>query len=615
MFKDKNTTIGFVLLGLLFFGYFGYISIQQKKMAATKNIEKAKQDSIDKSKAPKPDTIQLARKIQDSIINQAQQIQQAAGSFATYLNGTERLDSIGNDVMTVYFSNLGGRPKKIFLKKFKDFKGRPVQLLGDTADMFSYGIVTGNNAIQSGKLFYETTGAAKGPAGSIAYTVKDSSGRAITHTYTLGKDSYLFNCKIDMQGAERLVTGNTLSLAHKVMVKRQDNDISFERQSSRLAYVEDGSYGTLNAASSDNDDKLEKPVEWVAFKQRFFNTTLLSAAPMREVAINCVQQPDSSSNLFIASSDMKIPVTPGKSIDLQFYTGPNDYKILAATGHSMRNMVQLHSSPFGFVKWINRWLILPVFDFLRGVIPSVGLAIALLTLFIRLLIAPLTYSSYLSGAKMKALRPELDTLKAKFKDDQQGYAVEQMKLFRTAGVSPLGGCIPALLQIPIFFALYALFTAHIGVRGESFLWATDLSKYDEFIKFGVNIPLLGGHLSLFTITASITSFLISWYSMSMTPDQANPVLKYLPYIFPFVLLFIFNNLPSALTWYYTVSNLVTLGLQFVIQKYIINHDKILAKLEENKKKVKEKPKWQQRMEQMQETQRKMQEMKQKNKGK
>jgi YidC/Oxa1 family membrane protein insertase len=610
MFKDKNTTIGFVLLGVLFFGYFTYISIQQKKVQAAKKIEQLKQDSIAKANAPKIDSNQVKKQKQDSILNAAQQTQQSAGSFAAYLNGTERLDSLSNNLMTVYFSNKGGRPMKVFLKNYKNFKGQRVQLLGDTADVFSYGITNGNSAIQSAKLYFETAGVANG---AITYQLKDSSGRAVMHTYKLSSDNYLFDCKIDMQGADRLVSGNTLSLAHRVMVKRQDNDISFERQNSRMAYLENGDYGSIGADGS-NDEQFKDPVEWVGYKQRFFNTTLLSiGAPMKDVSINCVKQPDSTNNLFVASSDMKIPVTPGKSIDLQFYTGPNDYKILNNIGHKMRNMVQLHSSPFGFVKWINRWLFLPLFDFLRGLISSVGLAIALLTFCIRLLIAPLTYSSYKSGAKMKALRPELDLLKAKHKDDQQGFAMEQMKLFRAAGVSPLGGCIPALLQIPIFFALYALFTAHIGVRGESFLWANDLSKYDEFIKFGVNIPLLGDHLSLFTITASVTSFLISWYSMSMTPDQGNPVLKYLPYIFPFILLFIFNNLPSALTWYYTVSNLVTLGLQFVIQRYIIDPKKILAQIEENKKKVKEKPKWQQRMEQMQETQRKMQEAR--NKGK
>jgi YidC/Oxa1 family membrane protein insertase len=209
---------------------------------------------------------------------------------------------------------------------------------------------------------------------------------------------------------------------------------------------------------------------------------------------------------------------------------------------------------------------------------------------------------------MKVLRPEIDKLKAKYGSDQQQISMEQMKLFREAGVNPLGGCIPALLQIPIFFALFSFFNSNVALRGQGFLWADDLSQYDSIANLPFSIPFFGDHISLFTITATLTSFLISIYSMSMTPDQSNPVLKYMPYIFPVILLFVFNSQPSALTWYYTVSNIITLALQFVIQNYIINHDKILAKMDENRKKPKKVSKWQERMMQMQEQQKKMQEI-------
>jgi YidC/Oxa1 family membrane protein insertase len=210
---------------------------------------------------------------------------------------------------------------------------------------------------------------------------------------------------------------------------------------------------------------------------------------------------------------------------------------------------------------------------------------------------------------MKALRPEIEAMKKRVGNDQQQVGVEQMKLFREAGVNPLGGCIPALLQIPIFFALYSFFNSNIALRGESFLWSKDLSAYDTIANFGFNVPLYGDHISLFALLAVVTSFLISLYGMSMTPDQSNPAMKYMPYIMPVMLLFFFNRLPSALTWYYTVSNVITLILQFVIQNYIIDHDKILAKLQENRSKPKTKPKWQERFEQMQEAQKKVQAMK------
>ena len=252
---------------------------------------------------------------------------------------------------------------------------------------------------------------------------------------------------------------------------------------------------------------------------------------------------------------------------------------------------------------------MPVFDFLAGFVQNFGWVIFLLTIFIRLITAPLTYSSYLSSAKMKVLKPELDAIKKKLGDDQQAFAMEQMKLFREAGVNPLGGCIPALLQIPIFFALYSFFNSNIALRGQSFLWSHDLSSFDSIATLPFSIPSYGNHVSLFTLTAVLTSFLMSIYNMAMTPTQDNPALKYMPYIFPVMLLFIFNGLPSALTWYYTVSNVITLLMQLVIQKVIINHDKILADIEVKRKTPKKKSNWQSKYEQMMDAQKKVQDLK------
>jgi YidC/Oxa1 family membrane protein insertase len=315
-----------------------------------------------------------------------------------------------------------------------------------------------------------------------------------------------------------------------------------------------------------------------------------------------------------ATANLKMQLSNSQSatIPLSLYYGPTDYKTLKQYGNDMENMVNLGSGIFAFVKYINRWIIIPIFDLFARITSNFGIVILLLTLFIRLVISPLTYSSYLSGAKMKVLRPEIEQLKAKYGKDQQQISVEQMKLFREAGVNPLGGCIPALLQIPIFFALYSFFNSNVALRGQSFLWAKDLSQYDSIATLPFHLPFYGDHVSLFTITAVITSFMISLYSMSMTPDQSNPVLKYMPYIFPFFLLFIFNRLPSGLTWYYTVSNLITLALQFVIQNYIINHETILAKMHENRKKPKKQSKWQERLAQMQEQQKQMRENQNKN---
>jgi YidC/Oxa1 family membrane protein insertase len=310
----------------------------------------------------------------------------------------------------------------------------------------------------------------------------------------------------------------------------------------------------------------------------------------------------------VANLKLKLPATG--IAPLAIYFGPNDYKILKQYGNEMEGMVDLGSGIFAFVKYINRWIVLPAFDLFTKLTSNFGVVILLLTFFIRLLTSPLMYKSYLSSAKMRVLKPEIEVLKAKHGTNQQQMFIEQQKLFKEAGVNMLGGCIPGLLQIPIFFALYSFFNSNVALRDEGFLWANDLSQYDSILSLPFNIPFYGEHISLFTITACLTSFLISIYSMSMTPDQSNPVLKYMPYIFPFILLFVFNKLPAALTWYYTVSNIITLLMQFVILKYIINHDKILANIEINRKKPKTKSKWQERFEQVQQQQqRKIQEQK------
>jgi YidC/Oxa1 family membrane protein insertase len=380
-------------------------------------------------------------------------------------------------------------------------------------------------------------------------------------------------------------------------------------------YGEDGfDYFTM---SDGLNESWEKGVKWLGVKQKFFNTTVIADDGFKYAEISCKVPDDSLKVVAQTMANLRavFPASNKANIGLQFYVGPNDFSILKKYKLDMEDMVNLGQGFYAFVKYINRWIVLPVFSLFEKYVSSLGLAIALLTLFIRLATSPLVYTSYVSGAKMKALRPELDVLKEKLKDDQQAYSMEQMKLFRTAGVNPLGGCIPALLQIPIFFALYSFFNSNIALRGEAFWWSKDLSSYDAVLTWSFNIPGLGSHLSLFTVLAVVTSLLISLYSMSMTPDQGNPVLKYMPYIFPVMLLGIFNGLPSSLTWYYTVSNVITLVLQFVIQNYIIDHTKILSQIQENKKKPREKSKWQERLEQMQQTQKKVQSMQDKVKKK
>jgi YidC/Oxa1 family membrane protein insertase len=614
---DRNTVIGFVVLALLFFGYFFYTSKEQ----AAYRKEQARIDSINNLNKPKPDTVAFKK---DSIrLDSQSKVLHAGSFFASAAQGTEKLDTVETDLFKIVFTNKGGQPQAVWLKKFRQPDSSLVELASTDFDKIDYPVRSGQNqTTQIDDLYFNPATVTKNADGSqlVAFTLplSDSAGGSVVHQFLLKPDDYMidFNIRVN-EAATKLLPQGTLNLNWQHKAVKLERNLAYEKQNSQIGYNEDGTYD-YNSLQRKTSKEFDKNLKWVAVKQQFFNTSLIAknetgfSSGKIEWAI-----PNDSTTVVQAVGDFqyKLPQASSVTVPLGLYYGPNDYKILKGYHMEMENLVNLGYGMFAFVKYINRWIILPVFDFFTKFFSSYGLVIALLTIFIRLLTSPLMYPGYLTSAKMRILRPELDELKKKYPDQQQ-YAVEQMKFMREAGVNTFAGCLPSLLQIPIFFALYSFFNSNVALRGQSFLWAKDLSSYDTFIHFG-NIPLisyvLGDHLSLFTITAVSTSFLISLYSMSMSPDQSNPVMKYMPYIFPVFLLFIFNRLPSALTWYYTVSNVITLLLQLVIQKYIINHDKLIAQIDMNRKKPKTKSKWQERLEQMQEQQKRIQEMKDKGK--
>lgn len=611
---DRNTVIGFVLLGLLFMGYFWYVSSNQKEAM---RLEQARLDSLAALK-PKVDSVKWRA---DSAALANRRDSMAAGNFAAAVQGTEELSVVENNLLKVTFSNKGGFIKSVTLKDYRSADSQAVMMSGNAGDAFGYRFNTAaGQSTESWKLFFTPKPVVKNADGSqtVVYELAGPNGAQLQHRFTIPANGYLLDAELRFAGVSQLFSQPSVGLQWMVEARAHQADVAYERTQTRLVLqtAKDGfDYFT---AANGAEETFDQPVEWIGLKQQFFNTTVLAKNKLSNTQAKVVAPAAEDSGKSIATMTLSanaawVQGTSDASVPLQLYYGPNDYKVLKSYDNGMNNIVDYGSGMFAFVKWINRWLILPVFDFLTRIMGGhLGWAILLLTFFIRIVIAPLTYSSYLSGAKMKALRPELDAMKARFGNDQQAASMEQMKMFREAGVNPLGGCIPALFQIPIFFALYSFFNSQLSLRGESFLWAKDLSQYDSILDLGFNIPFYGDHISLFTITACVTSMLISIYAMSATPDTGNPVMKYMPYIFPVMMLFIFNKLPSALTWYYTVSNLITLGLQFVIQTYIIDHDKVLAQIQANRAKPKKKSKWQERFEAMQETQKKVEDLKKKN---
>ncbi|MEI2709923.1 MAG: membrane protein insertase YidC [Chitinophagaceae bacterium] len=612
MKTDKNTIIGFVLLGILFFGFFWY---NNKMAQASIEIEKRAKDSIARVEEAKITPEMRAKAIQDSIRRDSVDQITKVGGFSKAL-GNEKLDTVENEVMKVVFSNKGGRIKYVHLKNYKSFDSSLVKL-GSEKDELGYKVNTGNNvATSTNELFFQEAAIEKNTDGSFAvtYILQDSAGKSIQHKYTIKPQEYLINWDITLNGAQQLINNNALNINWHAQTMQHERSAVYEKQQmSNICFLENNEFDYI---MTKTEHKFEKSTQWMSVVQQFFNTTLIAKNNFTTGNVTWARSTSDSSKVLAnieAAFQVNVPAASTVTIPFQLYYGPNDYKILKKQAPEMDRIVNLGRDMYSFVRPINQYIIMPVFNFFAGFISNYGWVILLLTLFIRLVTAPLTYSSYLSGAKMKVLRPELDDLKKKLGADQQGFAMEQMKLFREAGVNPLGGCIPALLQIPIFFALYSFFNSNIALRGQAFLWSHDLSSYDTIFTWKTEIWAIGNHVSLFTITAVLTSFLISIYNMSMTPTQDNPALKYMPYIFPFILFFVFNKLPSALTWYYTVSNLITLGLQFVIQNYIIDHSKILAKIDEKRKAPKKTSKWQEKYSQMMESQKKLQDMKNKNK--
>ncbi len=608
MGMDRNTVIGFILIGALLIGMF---VMNSKSRLAFEGEQKRIEDSIAATK-PKVDVI--AAKL-DSLKADSLKIPKQISGFQTGIN-TEQLTILENEVLKISFSNKGGQPKNVELKKHKKLNGNPVILQSGSFNKLTYAINTDKNQTsQTDNIFFSVSPVIVNAdkTKSVTFTAADSSGLQLSHRYTLRDNDYMVELAITITGADKLLSQNTLSLLWQTEAEQIEKDYEYETTQTHISFVKEGDYDFEYVGTGDSKD-FSKPVEWISVKQQFFATALKAKDNFSNLKVSWAIPADSNSHYITrATTNAQVKLAAGNVavIPLQYYYGPSDYNILKKYNNKMEDMVPYGSGVFAFVKYINRYFLLPVFDFFQKHVASMGIVILLLTLLIRLITSPILYKSYLSGAKMKVLKPEVDALKLKFKDDQQAFSMEQMKLWRTAGVSPLGGCLPALLQIPIFMSLYYFFQSNIDLRGKSFLWAKDLAAYDSIAHIPFSIPFYGDHVSLFTLFAVITSLLISVYSMSNMQDNSNPVMKYMPYIFPVLLLGVFNNLPAALTWYYTVSNTITLLLQIVIQKYIINHDKILAQISENRKKPVKKSKLQERIEAMQDSQKKLKEMKNK----
>lgn len=616
---DRNTILGFLLMGALLLGYMFY---NQKSQVEYEKVQKARRDSIALVEKARADSLNALAAKTDTVQQQhydSLQRNSQLGVFAA-ATGNTVTTTVENDLMKITFSSLGGRPQQVELKNYKTYNKDPLLLMDENYDRMGLQLYTADNqSIQTADLQFKLVKNELQPDSTREVVYRLDAGdpaRYLEYQYIIHPREYMVDFNIHMNGLQGVLrpADKSLTLFWRRQENQQESDVSVEQRNTQVYYRMGNQEQDYFSLVRTQEKDLSQPVEWISFKQQFFNTSIIAnnGKAFASADMQVKNAPDSAS--YMARGDFRLAIPYASEADFQFpmrmYFGPNDYYVLKTYGLGLESVIPLGYGIYTFAKYVNRWLFLPLFVFLGKLIGNWGIVIIFMTIVIRLLISPLTYKSYLSQAKMKVLKPELDELRAKYKDDQQKFGMEQMKLFRATGVSPLGGCLPMVLQIPIFFSLYSLFQSTIEVRQQSFLWVKDLSIYDSVLHLPFSIPLYGDHVSLLTLLMTLTSLFMAFYNKNMTGmggmggagGQDNAALKYMPYIMPIFFLGFFNKMAAALTLYYLVSNLITILIQWVIQTYIIDEKKIHQQLQENKKKTPQKSKWVQRMEQVQKQQ-------------
>ncbi|MGE4347916.1 MAG: membrane protein insertase YidC [Flavobacteriaceae bacterium] len=552
------------------------------------------------------------------------QLQSSLGSFALSGMVEEKTTILENEVLRLEISNKGGYISKAEVKNFEQFKkgsGSLVNIIKDNNAQFNIQLKTQENRIFDTKdLLFEPVLTKDGQNQVLTLRLKADDNKFLEYKYVLKPNEYMMDFSVRTQGLSSVLnTSEPLQLSWDLTAFRNEKSVTYENRYTELIFeYENGKDDYLGQGKSDTEKA--KEVSYIAYKQHFFTSVLLTDTPFKTVDFtskNLVQD-EEIDTLQTKSFASVIPLEfKGGEVNynMNWYYGPTDYKILNSYNRNLDEIVPLGWGIFG---WINRYLFIPTYEFLGGFIPH-GIAIIIFTILIRIAISPITYKSYLSQAKMKALRPDINELNEKYKKDPMKKQQEMMALYSKAGVNPMAGCIPALMQIPIFYALFMFFPSTIELRQKPFLWADDLSSYDVIAELPFYIPFYGNHISLFPILAGIAIF---FYMKMTTGDQqmAQPtqegmpdmgkIMKIMIYISPIMMIIFFNMYASGLSLYYFVSNLITIGIMLVIKRYIIDNEKIHAKIQENKTKPKKESKFQKKMreamEQAQEQQRQKQ---------
>jgi YidC/Oxa1 family membrane protein insertase len=575
---DKNYIIGFILLFLMYGTYIYF----------TPSIN------------PAPDAAKTDSQKKSPALNLATPNAKALANVSVDDSLPEKIITAENDNLIVSFSTKGAQIKKVELKNYKTYKAyenkqnEKMVLYDGENSVLDFIIPTNSGDLSLNNLNFGTSSESikvnGEKSGSVVF-VSNYKGGKIEKTFTISGKGFEIKQELKTEGLTGELKNAPTKLAWENQIQILENDLNENRKASQINYYDkEENFEDLGLGStSDEKEDAEMPVKWFSFKQKYFTSGIVSENGFFEKSNFELNTPISDSSIVkVGKINAQIPFTDisqNKS-SLKYYFGPNDLEALKLVGNDFQMNLYLG---YDIVKPINRYLFVPLFNWVESFVSNYGLLIILVVLMIKITLTPLIYKSYVSSAKMRVLAPEINAIKEKVGDDAVKVQQETMKLYQQVGVSPLSGCVPLLLQMPILMSVFFLFPNMLMFRQKSFLWANDLSTYDSIINWGFDLPVIGHHISLFVVLMTLSSLAFTYYNNQVTPDQPGPIdMKKLSYIFPLVFFFVLNSFPSALSFYYLVSNLVTIAQQLIVRKFI-DEDKILAILEKNRKNYQTKP--------------------------
>ncbi|MEO0045465.1 MAG: Membrane protein insertase YidC [Bacteroidota bacterium] len=612
---DFNSIIGFALIFVIIL-WMMYSNRQDE----VKNQAKAKTEKAAETKSKSETTKEVAQTITDTTVADSvkiQKLQATLGSFAysaTLPSAKEEFTTIENELLVLKIANKGGYIAEATLKNFKKFDKKSkelVALIKNNNANFNLQLQTKDNRVLNTKdLFFEPTLTKVNGNQVLSMKLKSSANAYLEYKYVLKPNDYMLDFDIRTQGLNTaLTTSKTADLQWDLKTYRNEKSISYENRYAEIYFEHKEGKVDYAGLGKQEDEALEKAT-FIAYKQHFFSSILLSQTPIDNAKVSSTDlvNDDKIDTVFTKQFKSTLPLAyKNGELDykMNWYLGPTDYKILNDYNKNIEDIVPLGWGIFG---WINKFIFIPLFGFL-GSFMGLGIAIIIFTILIKIAMSPITFKSFLSQAKMKVLRPEIMEIGEKFKKDPMKKQQETMKLYNKAGVNPMAGCIPALIQIPFMYASFQFFPSAIELRQKGFLWAEDLSSFDEVLKLPFTIPVYGDHISLFPILASIAIFFYMKMTsgdqaMAQPPQEGMPdmgkIMKVMIYLSPIMMLLFFNNYGSGLSLYNFISNLITIGIMLVIKKYFIDSDKIHAQIQENKAKPKTEGKFQRKMREMME---------------